>query len=255
MRETITQDNFIHFLGTTGDKEIFFKGIRAMGGLYLNIQDTAIILDPGVGTFANFIKKYAKVKLDGILLSHVHIDHSNDMNIFIEYMGACGERKQGSLLLPKQAIDDNVISSYLMEYPKDVYISRPNQSYYIKNLKITSIEHHHGVESYGFMIDTGKEKIAIITDTRYFSELVDAYEGADILIINVPYNKGMKETSLHLDIVSVEKLVKSIEPKKVILTHFGKDILQDDPISIVMDMSKRHHIEVIAAYDDMILTV
>lgn len=89
--------DFIHFFGTTGNKDIFFKKIRSPGGLYLSIDNTNIIIDPGVNTFYKYIHTYED-KLDGIILSHVHIDHSNDLNILVELMTEGGEEKRGTLI-------------------------------------------------------------------------------------------------------------------------------------------------------------
>lgn len=246
--------DFIHFFGTTGDKDVFFKGIRSMGGLYLNINDTKIIIDPGANTFYKFINSYKDTKIDGIILSHVHIDHSNDLNIFVEFMTEGGTHKNGILVLPNQAIEDRTLQPYLKSFPEQTHITKTNEHYKIKNLTvIPSIEHKHGIENYGFNINTGNKKIALITDTRYFPELANSYKNTDILIINVPYNNGIKETSKHLDIPSVEKLLKDIKPQKVILTHFGKDILNDNPELIAKSLKEKFEIEVISAIDDMIL--
>ncbi len=97
--------DFIHFFRTTGNKDIFFKKIRQAGGLYFNVDDTKIIIDPGPSTFYKYINTYED-KIDGIILSHIHIDHSNDLNIFVELMTDGGETKQGTLLLPEQAIEE-----------------------------------------------------------------------------------------------------------------------------------------------------
>ena len=49
--------DYIHFFGTTGNKDIFFKNIRSAGGLYLDIDDTHIVIDPGVNTFYKYIHR------------------------------------------------------------------------------------------------------------------------------------------------------------------------------------------------------
>lgn len=45
--------DFIHFFGTTGNKEVFFNKIRFSGGLYLSIENTNLIIDPGINTSIN----------------------------------------------------------------------------------------------------------------------------------------------------------------------------------------------------------
>lgn len=248
--------DYIHFFGTTGNKDIFFKNIRQAGGLLFNIDKTRIIIDPGVNTFYKYINSYQDEKIDGIILSHIHIDHSNDLNIFVELMTNGGEYKTGTLILPNQAIEERILQPYVRDFPKEIYITKPNTQYRIKNIEIhSSIEHKHGVENYGFVFKTNKYKIGLVTDTAYFPELLNSYKDCEILIMNVPYHIQDKPKPKHLDITNVEEFIKEIKPKKVILTHFNCNILNDNPISLADELSQRYNIEVIAAEDNMILKI
>lgn len=245
--------DFIHFFGTTGDKDVFFNNIRSAGGLYFNIDDTKFIIDPGVNTFYPYINQYQD-KLDGIVLSHVHIDHSNDLNIFVELMTKGGKDKRGTLIVPNQAVENKVLQSYVREFPKSMYIIKPSTIYQIKNIEIkSSIEHRHGVETYGFRIKTKEHIIGLVTDTKYFSELLKSYNGCDILIINVPYYKNDKKNSKHMDITDVKKLIEKLNPKKVILTHFNRNILEVNPDLVVKELMEKYRIEVVAAKDNMVI--
>ena len=64
----------IHFFGTTGSKDIFFKKIRSSGGLYFSVDNTNIIIDPGPNTFYKYINTYED-KIDGIILSHIRFQN------------------------------------------------------------------------------------------------------------------------------------------------------------------------------------
>lgn len=245
--------DFIHFFGTTGNKDIFFKKIREAGGLYLNVDNTKIIIDPGVNTFYKYINTYEE-DIDGIILSHIHIDHSNDLNIFVELMTNGGEKKKGTLLVPNQAIQEKVLYEYVMNFPEHISIIKPSTTYKIKNIEITSsIEHKHGVENYGFKIKTKNYNIGLVTDTAYFPKLLNSYKGCETLIINVPYYIQDKPKPKHLDIPAVEEFIKSIKPKKVVLTHFNCNILDNNSNLLAKNLSEKYNIDVIAAEDDMVL--
>ena len=245
--------DFIHFFGTTGNKEIFFKKIRSSGGLYIRVDDTNIIIDPGPSTFYKYINQYED-KIDGIILSHIHIDHSNDLNIFVELMTEGGETKRGTVLLPKQAIEEKVLFPYLKDFPKDLKEIKPSSKYLIKNVEIlSSIEHRRGVENYGFKIKTKNHVIGFVTDTAYFPELLTSYMDCEMLIMNVPYFIQDKPKPKHLDIANVEEFIKRIKPIKVILTHFNCNLLNRNPDRIAEELSKKYGIDVMATQDDMIL--
>ena len=245
--------DYIHFFGTTGNKDIIFKIIRSAGGLYINIDDTHIVFDPGINTFYKYIHTYGnKEKIDGIIVSHVHIDHANDLNIFIELMTNGGREKRGNVIVPKQAIENRILQPYLESFPEKIETIETKRTYKIKNLEITaSIPHDHGVECYGFTIKTSKNKIGIVTDTKYFSELLNSYKDCDILIMNVAYHINNKEKAKHLDIPAVEEFIKIIQPTKLVITHFNRHILSENPTEIAKELSKKYNIEVIAAEDDM----
>ena len=250
------EENYIHFFGTTGNKDIFFKNIRQAGGLLFSIDNTKIIVDPGVNTFYKYINLYQNETIDGIILSHVHIDHSNDLNIFVELMTNGGEHKTGTLIIPEQAIKERVLQNYVKDFPKEVYIIKSKKSFKIKNIEIiSSIEHKHGVENYGFKFKTSKCNIGLVTDTAYLPELLNSYIGCEILIINVPYHIQNKPNLKHLDISNVEEFIKIIKPKKVILTHFNKNILDANPVKLAEKLSQKYGIEVISAEDDMTLKI
>ena len=167
-----------------------------------------------------------------------------------------GEEKKGTLILPNQAVEDKILQPYLKEFPQKIHRIKPNTKYKIKNIEIeTSIEHRHGIENYGFVLKTKKNKIGHITDTGYFPELLKSYLGCDMLIINVPYHKNYKLNPKHLDIPAVEELIKEIKPKKVILTHFNSSMLEENPSAIAKNLSEKFETNVIAAEDDMILEI
>lgn len=167
-----------------------------------------------------------------------------------------GETKQGTLLLPEQAIEEKVLFPYLTNFPDKLEIIKPSTKYKIKNIEITSsIEHKHGIENYGFKIKTKNHTIGLVTDTAYFPELLKSYENSDILIMNVPYYIQDKPNPKHLDIPNTEEFIKEIKPKKVVLTHFNCNILDSNPTLLAENLSKKYNIDVISAEDNMILEI
>ena len=90
-----------------------------------------------------------------------------------------------------------------------------------------------------------------MADTKYFPELLKSYENCDIFIMNVAYYINNKEKAKHLDIPAVEEFIKTIQPTKVIITHFNRHILSENPTEIAKRLTKKYRTEVIAAEDDM----
>ncbi|RLA89050.1 MAG: MBL fold metallo-hydrolase, partial [Deltaproteobacteria bacterium] len=118
-----------------------------------------IILDPGPGTLVKCAKSKPKIdvtKLDGIILTHAHIDHSADLNILIDAMTNGGLKKQGILFAPNESVngENAVIFKYLRDFLQKIIILEANKEYNLGELTFsTSIKHQHPVETYGIIFN------------------------------------------------------------------------------------------------------
>lgn len=248
--------NYIHFFGTTGDKTLIFSNRRSTGGVYICIDGVRIIFDPGPGTLNKFVEQYPNEisAIDAVILSHIHFDHSNDFNAFIEGMTNGGDRKRGIVLAPGQALEgeDCIINNYLRGFPEKIIMVSPQMEYSIRGLKVkSSVAHRHGAENYGYTFFSQKHTITFITDTAYFDGLAESYPESDILVVNVPYasvpaGKRMK----HLSMDSLPHIIKHIKPQKVFLTHFGESMVDAGPEECAETLSKEESCVVVAAEDN-----
>ena len=96
--------------------------------------------------------------------------------------------------------------------------------------------------------------ISQIVDTAYFDGLLEAYENSDLLILHVVRfkNKNDREKGiLHLTVADAEKIIKHIQPKFAILTHFGMTMIRAKPWEVAKKMSYEIGVQVIAASDGM----
>ncbi len=244
---------FIKFLGTAGARFVMLKQLRASGGLWINYKDENILIDPGPGALIRALNSKPKLepqKLTGLILTHKHLDHSNDINLMIEAMTEGGFKKRGSLFAPKDAFGKGgVIFDYLVEFPKRVsYLEVGKFNIGDFEFEVPTLM-KHPVQTYGLKFQMDKYLISLITDTEYFDDLITYYK-ADILIINVVFLKR-RETVKHLCLEEAKKLISSIRPRKVILTHFGMTMLKAKPHSLEEVLTKELRVEVKCAYDGM----
>jgi len=251
--------NFIRFLGTSGGRFVMASQLRSSAGTFIHIKGKNIMLDPGPGTLVRCVNATPPVdlsKIDAVILSHSHIDHSNDLNVIIDVITKGGWSKRKPVLFaPKESIDgeDKVLFNYLRNFV-NIEILEPSANYAIGNLKFrTSIAHKHGVETYGIIFDFNV-KISFMVDTKFFPELIKSYAGSEILIINLVMYKG-KENISHLCVDDAAKILSEIKPEKCILTHFGRTMLKADPNKVAEKLSEETGVEVIAAEDGMILNL
>jgi len=248
--------DFIKFLGTAGARFVMIKQLRASGGIWVSCKGTNVLIDPGPGSIvrcANSRPKLDPSKLDAIILTHRHLDHSGDINVMIEAMTEGGFKKRGVVFCPQDAIDqDPVILGHTKEFPERIEILQENKIYKVGEFGFqTSMRHIHPVETYGLKFKIKNTSISLLTDTKYFKGLIDFYK-TDILIICVVFFEPRVGID-HLNLLDVESLLRDIKPKKAILTHFGMTMLKAKPHIKAEELSRRLGVEVLAAYDGMTL--
>ncbi len=246
MTDTIT------FLGTAGARFVVIHQFLASGGAWLNLGGTQILFDPGPGCLVQAAKrKLDPAKLDAIILSHRHLDHSGDINIMIEAMTEGGTKRRGTVFTPADALDqDPVILSYLRSYPQSIQVLSEGGSYEVNDVSFrTPVRHKHQVETYGFIFQTRRHTFSWITDTRYFDDLASNYEG-DLLVINVVRFKSGAPLN-HLSLPEVKSIIEEVRPKTAILTHFGMTMWRARPWELAEELGREIGIGVIAARDGL----
>jgi len=228
------------------------KQLLASGGMWLELEGSQILIDPGPGTIVQATKrKLDPTKLDAIFLSHKHLDHSGDISIMIEAMTDGGLRHRGQVFAPADALEiDPVILRYLRGYPERINILQEGQEYQVGEITLeTPLRRRHGVETYGVILRSPKYTISYIADSLYFEELGQRYEG-DLIIINVVrYESGGPFD--HLSLPDAARLIQEIRPKVAILSHFGMTMWRARPWEQAQRLSQEIGSKVIAARDGM----
>jgi len=246
--------NWIKFLGTSGGRFVLINQLRKTGGTWLSLDDTNLLIDPGPGTLTRCHASRPKLNprdLDGIILTHKHLDHSNDVNLMIEAMTNGGWGKKGILFAPSDALDDDpVVLHHFRKKVDKVIRLEENGEYQIGNISFkTPVKHVHAVETYGLDFLSKNNTISVISDTKYFEGLEKFYKG-DILIINLAMYER-KDHILHLDVKDAEKIISANKPKICIITHFGFTMIKAKPWEIAEKLSKKTGVKVVAASDGM----
>jgi phosphoribosyl 1,2-cyclic phosphodiesterase len=252
--------NSIKFLGTAGARFVVAKQLRASGGIWLSLDGTNLLIDPGPGSLIRCLNSRPKLdptNLDGIILSHRHLDHANDINVMVEAMTMGGFQSRGTLFAPSDALDgEPVVLQYIKDYVDKVEVLKENTSYHVKSATFSTVRRHrHPVETYGFKFFLPSLTVSFITDTHMFPGIIEDYQG-DIVIINVVLLKTLPDLPIdHLSIEDAKELIKGIKPRLAVLTHFGMTILKAKPWKVAESIQEEIGIKVIAAGDGMTLSL
>ena len=252
--------NWIKFVGTAGARFVVARQLRSSGGLWFSLQGVNLYMDPGPGALVRCLSGNPSLdptSLDGILLSHKHLDHSGDINAMIEAMTEGGYQPKGVLFAPRDALeDDPVVLRYVRNYLEKVEVLKEGGNYSLGRLEFfTAKRHLHPVETYGFNFHLREGAVSYITDTRFHPDLPSWYPG-EMLILNVVLLTGNPDRRIdHLSLDDVRRILGRSRAKTAVLPHFGTRMLDAGPEEVAGRLSQETGIRVIAARDGMTLRV
>lgn len=250
------KDNII-FLGTAGDEYVVSKQIRASGGIIIKTEGYQFHIDPGPGTLVQAMKQDVNLRENtAVLVSHAHINHCSDINAVLAAMSHNKLDIKGVLISNNTLINGtDEIHPYLTKFHKNcverVIVANPGQKIGIQEIEIGLLKAKHSdPKSLGFKFVTPKFTLVYSGDTGYSPELIKEYKDADILILNVvePFNKK-QEFNLSCD--DAVNIIKRVKPRLSIITHFGKDLIEANPVYQAREISKATESQVMEAEDGM----
>jgi phosphoribosyl 1,2-cyclic phosphodiesterase len=237
------------FMGTAGARFMVAKQLAASGGLYIEEGNTRMSLDPGPGAIVQYAKRKVDLtKLDAIVISHRHLDHSNDVNVMIEAMTDGGFRHRGRLYCPSDALDgDPVVLKYIRNFPQEIVALEPATEYTVGDITFaTTPRHVHQVETYGFRFGN---KLGWVTDSAYYDGIAEQHK-ADVMVIHLVLME-CRAGLPHLCLEDAERIIREAKPRLAILTHYGMTVWRAHPWELAADLTQRIGTEVKAARDGM----
>lgn len=252
----VAATDFLKFLGTAGARFVMIKQLRSSGGIWISCAGTNVLIDPGPGSIVRCATSKPRLDpsgLDGIILTHRHLDHCGDINVMIEAMTEGGFKKRGTVFCPADALGaDTVVLKHVLNFPEKIEVLEARKTYKVGNFEFaTSMQHVHPVTTFGLKFSIQDTSISLLTDTKYFEGLADFYR-ADIAIIAVVFLEERAGVD-HLSLADAEMLISEMKPKRAVLTHFGMTMLAAKPHLVAERLSRKLGIEVEAAYDGMAL--
>jgi len=250
----------IVFIGTGGGRfatitqKLRTGGIRILSDeLNLNIH-----LDPGPGALIYSLEAGLNPKeLNGIIVSHSHIDHMNDAAVLIEAMTEGGTKKHGLLaashsVLYGNEICDKAISNYHIKLPEKVIEAKVGSTFTINDINVKVCRAvHSDPETVGFKFETPKfGALAYLPDSEYYEDLNEFLNGSRLLILSVlrPSEKPWKG---HMSTDDAVKIISEVRPEMAVITHLGTLMIIKGPDSEASFIQKSTGVMTRAAKDGM----
>ncbi|MFX0188054.1 MAG: MBL fold metallo-hydrolase [Candidatus Hodarchaeota archaeon] len=216
-------------LGSGGGRHHIRTQHRATGGYLYKFNGIQAHIDPGPGAIVK-INQYNEdpIKTELFIVTHVHIDHFNDINAIIEasrevlHDRSYNYFKKGTLITTKDTL--KFISKYHQNMLKDVISFKAGDKFNYKGVEIigTKVIHSPNIEGFGIRFNLKDYSLAYSSDTMVFDGFTEQFSGVNILILNLlrPDSITCKR---HLCTDEVIPFLNKINPplESLIITHFG----------------------------------
>jgi phosphoribosyl 1,2-cyclic phosphodiesterase len=245
------------FLGTGGGRFATVTQKRRTGGIRLLGEGFNIHLDPGPGALVHsWNLGLDPRKIDGILVSHAHPDHYTDAEVLVEAMTGGTVRRRGVLAAAKSVLKggetaEAAISKYHQSLPRWLVEVSPQTEFGVGDARVVGAEARHSdVDAVGFRFETTAGSVGYTSDTKLFEGIARCYKDVRVLILCVLRPSG-EPWKGHMTTDDAIDIVKTAEPRFVVLTHFGMKMIFRGPTKEARRVERETGVETVAARDGM----
>jgi phosphoribosyl 1,2-cyclic phosphate phosphodiesterase len=224
------------------------KNRRTRSSIILESENTSLLVDMSPDLRQQLLG-YGSQKVDAVIMTHVHFDHSFGINELRPLFSA------GGMTLPiyarKNVLDEinQVFCYFLKDSSYELY--RPHvctrvlgDNFLIGDISGICFEQDHGFSrSTGIRIGNFAYCTDVVTMSR---EIFEKLRDLDVWIVECTSLKDATPTHAHLDLTL--QWIHELKPRRAFLTHMGATMDYDKLLKILPE-------NVRPAYDGMSITV
>ncbi|MDP5293579.1 phosphonate metabolism protein PhnP [Oceanimonas sp. CHS3-5] len=190
---------------------------RAPCSALLEWGEHRLLLDAGL---MDLHRRFAPGVLDGILLTHFHVDH---------VQGLFHLRWGPAAPVPVWCPDDPAGCADLLKHPGCLDF-RPEmahgRAWQRHGLHITPLDMVHSRPTLGYLFEHGGRRLAYLTDTQglpaHSLALLQAGPALDVLVVDCSFPPGAEGRN-HNGLEQVMAMCTQLQPARTVLTHIGHE--------------------------------
>jgi len=194
---------------------------RAQAGLVIKAE-RPLLFDCGAGALLRLAEAgVSPLKIDLVLLTHLHLDHVSDLLALAKARWLMGENEI-SVFGPDgtdkwfEALRG--LYPYLEELDVSITLVRPGDEFGLSGLKIRAGEAVHSLPALGYRIESETKAVVYSGDTEPTESVRGLAEGADLLIHECSFPEPFVVTN-HSTPLWLGRSFRGAGVKRIVLTH------------------------------------
>jgi ribonuclease BN (tRNA processing enzyme) len=213
--------------GSGGRFNTCFRVERTEGDFLIDCGASSLVALRKLGVEPNSISS--------IFITHLHGDHFGGLPFFVLDAQFYSRRQTPLTLVGPPGFKDRLVQAMEVFFPGSSTAKRkfetivlemaPGSVSEIDGIAVTAVEMRHacGSPALGLRLQAAGKAIAYSGDGEWSDALIELGRGADLFIVEAL--SFDKKISQHLDYASVRDNAARIDAKRIMITHFGPDML------------------------------
>jgi ribonuclease BN (tRNA processing enzyme) len=212
-------------LGSSG---MYATRERACSGYLLEIEGRHVWLDAGAGTWRNLLEHLDYPKIDAVILTHKHPDHTSDV------FQAFHARNYGSktpmpvipLWAPRSTLDALLGFNSSIEESFEFMSVVEGGSIDFAGATFAFTRMAHPVETLGVRVEANDAVLAYSADTGTDADFDGLAGGADLFICEATFQDSDEEWAGHMSASQAAGVAAGVGATRLLLTHLppGRDV-------------------------------
>ena len=205
-------------LGSSG---VYATKERACAGYLVELGETTIWLDAGAGTWRNLLQHVDYTKIDGILISHRHPDHTTDVfqAYHARFWGQSEPLEPIPLWAPSETIDGLTAFYEDSKESFDMHVVTAGNAIEIGDARVSFYEMAHPPETLGMRIERNGAVFSYSADTGPDADFQGLAGSADLFLCEATLQNSDHPWEGHLQASQAGKISASVGVRRLVLTH------------------------------------
>lgn len=195
-------------------------------GFLIEDEDYSLLLDCGSGVLKVLQQYLDPLQLDAVILTHYHQDHIADVGV-LQYYWQLRQGQRKEKLLPIYGNTEDPLNFGSLTWPNATTGMNydPDETLELGPFKVTFCRTIHPVPTFAMRIVDQTGKVLVFTaDSRYFPELAEFAQGADLLITDTNFDSTKTGKMWHMTAAQSGQVAAAAQVKQLLLSHLPQQV-------------------------------